>query len=122
MHIYIGRALWAVLAVLGAWGCGGHSTGAQCEVNSDCETNLVCAGQFCRAQCRGDADCSPGLLCRASGQANKQVCVPPDAPLLCLYTSECTAPLVCARDGVCRAQCRTDRDCSLYGAGMTCHL
>src|SRR5206468_2292170 len=33
---------------------------------------------------------------------------------------DCTAPLICARDGVCRAECRTDYDCVVRGHGSTC--
>jgi len=92
---------------------------------------MICAGGYCRVECRDDRDCVNGWHCLASGVPDKQVCLPPDAPLLCLYHSDCVPTtcdtgagciptMLCSVDGVCRPHCRASRDCLAYDPRMTC--
>jgi hypothetical protein len=96
---------------------------AQCAFNDECTAPLVCAARRCRAPCRSDRDCTNLLRCRPSGQYRQRVCLPPDAPVPCLFSSECNAVetgTVCLRDGLCHRQCERNYDCQVYTAGSTC--
>jgi hypothetical protein len=87
-----------------------------CTFNADCPDEQVCAAGSCREQCQTDRDCVSPATCRPSSQRNVRICLRPEDPPLCVYNSDCVEPLICARDGLCRAPCQEDRDC---GAG-TC--
>ncbi len=125
------RRFRVLLLCLGLSALGGackklSATGGQCNFNSDCEDNLVCAGSFCRATCNPmaanpDRDCPTGFRCRSSGPQNmsRPVCLPPGEQGYCAYHSECPEPLVCV-NGRCDCQCRTDRDCQLFDPMAQC--
>ncbi|MBI5516821.1 MAG: hypothetical protein HY909_23755 [Deltaproteobacteria bacterium] len=102
-------------------GCTSEALPAgQCVFDSDCESPLVCAGRFCRAACRTDADCAQGSRCAVSGGAGRGTCVAPGFPRPCLFASDCPAPQVCSREGLCQAQCQTDYDCQVVNPFETC--
>lgn len=109
------RAL-AFLCALAALGCERPelSTGAQCSLNSDCGSPLVCALERCRRQCLDSRDCGAGLRCLFVGAAGGACQLPEEAS--CTLTSECTSGLVC-RFATCTTECRETRDC---GPGATC--
>jgi alpha-tubulin suppressor-like RCC1 family protein len=103
---------------LGAAGCGKSgnvapkhipATGLGCTVNSECEAPLVCTWARCHAQCSETRDCPIGERCvllAAGGLCQLQL------EARCDYTSDCQSPLVCAIDGKCRSECKSDRDCA----------
>lgn len=85
-----------------------------CLLTSDCAPGLACVARICHQQCRTDADCSADSRCiRALDPAQTLVCLlPSDNPEGgCRFNSECPAGTVCARDLVCRNECRTAIDC-----------
>jgi hypothetical protein len=119
------RSLAAGLVLVSASllsGCGGGSgkpaPGMGCALNSDCAVGLICTFGLCHGACVPNAangDCPTGELCVKSngtvdGGGSLNVCQLP-AELKCVYNSDCTAPLICARDEQCRNQCQTDVDC-----------
>ena len=92
----------------------------QCLFNSDCPASSICAGRYCRATCNDrdaataaerNRDCPAGWQCLPSGQEGRRVCLPPGVFGYCVYSSDCTSPFVCTRDGRCSPQCREARDC-----------
>ncbi|HXJ20602.1 MAG TPA: hypothetical protein VMT03_10240 [Polyangia bacterium] len=102
-------------------GCGGGSakpqTGGTCTLNSQCDQPLVCTFGKCHAACNADTDCITGQLCvkttttpDGGTTVTGNVCQLP-AELKCVYNSQCSAPLVCARDEQCRNQCQATVDC-----------
>lgn len=104
-----------VFAALLAIGCQRPEllTGAECSLNSDCASPLICGLERCRRQCIDSRDCGAGLRCLAIG-AMGGVCQLPDE-VSCSLTSQCGA-LVC-RFGTCTTECAEDRDCA---PGATC--
>lgn len=97
-----------------AAGCGGGSGGGnqnptpRCVRASDCSGALVCIQGFCVQQCVESKDCPAGQRCIPATGGNS--CQPPERST-CTYTSDCTIPLVCGLDQVCRPQCQSDVDC-----------
>jgi hypothetical protein len=85
----------------------------RCALPTDCPAPLVCRAMRCVNECalEGSArDCPPGAVCRAvEGGLG---CVEEPAPG-CTRDGDCGEGRFCAPDGVCRAQCVTDRDCAL---------
>lgn len=79
-----------------------------CSLNSDCEEGLVCAFGVCHAACETSKDCDAGRCIVDEGRG--RVCQFEEAKT-CAFNSECPPPLICGRDGACRNQCATDRDC-----------
>lgn len=103
----------ALLALLTSVGCGGSSGGKPspaplCVRPSDCTGTLVCIQGFCVQPCETSKDCTGGERCIEATGGNS--CQPPQKTS-CVYTSDCTTPLVCAVDQQCRNQCHTDIDC-----------
>ncbi|HEX2674219.1 MAG TPA: hypothetical protein VHM25_25255 [Polyangiaceae bacterium] len=78
-----------------------------CELDSDCDSPLVCGFGRCHVECRTNADCDVGR-CLISESGN--ICQLPQE-VACTYTSECPSSLVCGVDGQCRNQCQAKRDC-----------
>jgi hypothetical protein len=90
-------------------------TGTGCTYNSDC-TPQICRAGVCIDQCRADVDCPAGEACSAIHTCVlPEASIPADAPAgyatACVYTSDCTYPLVCKPGGVCGYQCVTNLDC-----------
>lgn len=92
------------------------NTGAECALNTDCASPLICGLERCRRECVDSRDCGAGLLCLAIGDQGGACQLPEEAD--CTLTSECTRGLEC-RFGTCTTACATDRDCPL---SATCEL
>jgi hypothetical protein len=90
----------------------GAPPSAKCELNSDCNSALICAFGKCQVQCQNSRDCPAGQRCviSASEPVRTPVCQLM-VEAVCHYNSDCPEPLVCAVDLQCRNQCATDRDC-----------
>lgn len=80
-----------------------------CNINTDCNSPLVCAFRRCHQQCDEPRDCPAGQQCVPSGLPFK-VCLLPDESQ-CDYSTDCPSQLVCSDEGLCRIECRTERDC-----------
>jgi hypothetical protein len=90
-------------------------TEKECERNSDCPEQLYCTARECTNGCGDDRDCAPGARCLTQGEISS--CLFPETSE-CLYTSECSEPMVCVREHrECRFECAADRDCP---AGLAC--
>lgn len=95
----------------------------KCEFNSQCARPLVCASDNqCRNACQTARDCASEQLCISGSCADPgelQAGALPKGPegATCSYNSDCSSPLVCL-GGICRQQCRVDRDCT---AGFLCN-
>ena len=113
-QVFWAALLPVVLLSLGLAGCGGSSGGSKpnptprCVRASDCSGNLVCIQGFCVQACAESKDCLTGQRCIPATGGNS--CEPPEKSA-CTYTSECTIPLVCGADQVCRPQCQSNVDC-----------
>ncbi|HEY1537201.1 MAG TPA: hypothetical protein VGF76_24440, partial [Polyangiaceae bacterium] len=86
-----------------------HALAAGCELNSECETPLVCTFARCHAECKTTADCPGGERCVVSTDGS--VCEL-QQETTCVYSTQCPSPLACGVDGQCRNQCESARDCS----------
>jgi len=84
------------------------SLGAQCELNSDCDTPLVCRLAYCRKECATSADCAAGLSCVLDPDG-LGACQRP-AETSCTLATGCPEGLLC-RFNECTNECETDRDC-----------
>ncbi|MFK7990844.1 MAG: RCC1 domain-containing protein [Sandaracinaceae bacterium] len=92
----------------GLRGCG-LPEDQECTLSSDCtDARLVCHFQTCTNPCDDDRDCPAGAECVTdeAGRGCRDV-----STEQCTLNSDCAAPFVCAVDGVCREECRGDRDC-----------
>ncbi len=121
--VQLGIGLLTLSLVSTAAGCVvRRPPAAQCVFNGDCEERLVCAGGACRAECQTDRDCPTGFACSQSDQLDKRVCLPPDAPRLCVYASHCESlgPHVCSNRGECVPQCTCDYDCRTFDLAARC--
>jgi hypothetical protein len=109
--VFARLAAFAVAALLVS--CeSGVVLGTPCTRASECGASLVCRLGACRSECHETRDCPIGAEClpiEAGG-----VCAL--ATDRCSEDADCTAPLVCGRDGECRAECLTDSDCTDDGA------
>ena len=95
------------------------SLGSQCELNSDCETPLVCRIGYCRTECSTSRDCALGLDCLQDNQGLGACQLPQDTR--CMLDSDCPETLVCTA-GECTNECACPegvpcRDCP---PGATC--
>ncbi len=84
---------------------------ARCTLRSECTTGLECRFGTCTTACAEDRDCPPGATCQADPESGSNACVEPVTEL-CIYNSDCPAPLVCGRDQRCELECALDRDCT----------
>lgn len=89
-----------------------------CTNDSDCPAPLVCTMGECNNPCGSCTspgpcrDCPPGSECVRDGDGQLG-CFDPSTRG-CVYSSECRADgseFVCAYDGRCRIECRSDCDC-----------
>ena len=85
---------------------------AVCSLTSECTDGLMCRFGTCTTECAEDRDCPMGATCEHDDASGASACVEPVTEL-CIYNSDCPAPLVCGRDQRCRYECREDRDCPL---------
>ena len=87
--------------------------GMGCALNSDCAAGLTCTFGLCHSACVINGDCPTGQLCAEIGARcgdagrSLNVCQLP-TEVTCVYNSNCTSPLVCARDEQCRNQCQAN--------------
>ncbi|MBK7582995.1 MAG: hypothetical protein IPI67_22715 [Myxococcales bacterium] len=98
-----------------------------CTYHSQCPADFRCAAGKCRPECVTEKDCVGGQACVTGVCAAKDELV--DGGLVtdggtdsslgvpCVYSSNCTAPLVCI-NGSCLPECQEDRDCPL---GQVCN-
>jgi len=113
------RVLAAALTSLLA-SCGGcepaarKTLGEQCELNSDCDTPLVCRLGACRKECVTARDCSPALDCVYDVQRLGACQL--EREQHCVQSSECPTPLLCA-NMECVNECHETVDCP---AGAQC--
>src|SRR5262249_11200858 len=84
-------------------------------INSDCSSPLVCAFRRCHVACSSARDCERGQACVVSDRPY-YVCQLADEGS-CGYNSQCPVGQICAKDGRCRSECTSDRDCV---AGQAC--
>lgn len=89
---------------------------SQCTLNSDCARsgdglNLVCQTGTCTTPCREDRDCARGATC-STDDAGVLGCFE-ETTELCVYNTDCPAPMVCGRDQLCHLECITTRDCPI---------
>lgn len=102
------RRLCVALALM-LFGCDGPGrAGLQCEMNSDCQSPLVCRLTRCRRECRSARDCPLGAICVRDDQGIGACQLLEEDT--CALNSDCAAPLVC-RSGTCTEECVEDRDC-----------
>jgi hypothetical protein len=83
--------------------------GQSCNLNSDCQGELVCLFGVCHEQCEHSDDCPAGERCLV-GDKPLRVCSL-ETEGSCAFHSDCPTPLICSGDDVCRVQCAADRDC-----------
>ncbi|HJL19032.1 MAG TPA: hypothetical protein RMH99_25440 [Sandaracinaceae bacterium LLY-WYZ-13_1] len=108
------RAAFLALVVLAGCGESRAELGAQCELNTDCQTPYVCRLDRCRQECAATRDCPVGQLC-VEGNRGLGACLLPDE-VSCGVDSDCPQSLVCRRTR-CTVECVEDRDCA---AGARC--
>jgi hypothetical protein len=120
----MGKFRFSFICLVGVVGvvavsCGGGdspktpSPGTVCLVNSECNNPLSCSFGRCHSACTETRDCPTGLRCVVFDKDQGiNICQLPDDENTCKYNTDCKSPLVCARDLKCRAQCRSDRDCT----------
>ncbi|HJL14313.1 MAG TPA: hypothetical protein RMH99_01585 [Sandaracinaceae bacterium LLY-WYZ-13_1] len=109
------RGAW-ILLVLAA-GCSveaRRTLGEQCELNSECNTPLVCGLGRCHVACVTDRDCPFGARCVETNQ-RQGMCLLPDEST-CVQDGDCPSTLVC-RNERCVNECEESRDCP---AGSIC--
>lgn len=88
---------------------------AECALTSECREqpgadDLVCQNGTCTTQCRADRDCANGATCREDDEG--VLGCYEDVVELCIYNTDCPAPMVCGPDQLCRLECLEDRDCT----------
>ncbi|MBX7191011.1 MAG: hypothetical protein K1X94_03085 [Sandaracinaceae bacterium] len=94
----------------------GLSQGEECELNSDCDSPLVCRLGYCRRDCASSRDCAAGLDCLVDDAGLGACQLPTETH--CVNNSECPAGLVCTM-GECTNECncadatQACRDCPL---------
>lgn len=77
----------------------------QCQLDVDCQQNLVCLDSSCVEGCSADSDCSSGYYC-----LNRQCRVDDRPQPFCSSDAMCVAGRRCV-DGVCRTPCATSQEC-----------
>jgi hypothetical protein len=105
----LGGAL-LLLAVLGRCSSSRLAPGKACQVNSDCQAQLVCIYGKCHEACAAARDCTTGEEC-VKGNQGTNICLLPDE-FMCAFNSQCPDGLFCSRDFKCRNQCLSSRDCA----------
>ena len=80
----------------------GLSLGSECDLNSDCDSPLVCRIGYCRVECSTSRDCGAGLDC-VQGNDQLGACQLP-IEKHCTNDSNCPSPLVCTM-GQCSNAC-----------------
>ncbi|MDQ3032038.1 MAG: hypothetical protein M3Y87_06450 [Myxococcota bacterium] len=90
----------------------------RCTTNSECPPSLVCTMGECTNECncadeaQPCEDCPPGAVCTMRDDGSRGCFDPSNRT--CVYASDCAADessFVCASDGRCRIECRSDCDC-----------
>ena len=87
----------------------GEAIGGSCNINSDCDSPLVCAFSRCHDQCTSSRDCPSGERCMTA-QYPLHVCQL-DAEKSCTNDTDCPFGKRCAVDNQCRDACSYDRNC-----------
>ncbi len=84
-----------------------------CTYTSQCDAGAVCSSRGeCVAECLTPRDCPRDFTCTAQRRCEPLPVAdagPTDAG--CLYTTQCSPGLRCARTGSCEPECLTSRDC-----------
>jgi hypothetical protein len=98
-------------AAAGAASCSKSSAVAldqACSINSDCDSQLVCAFGRCHDQCKSSRDCASGERCVVSGSVG--VCQLTQESM-CAAGTPCEPGEVCGADLQCRVQCTASGGC-----------
>jgi len=110
------KARFAGLAMLLAFACSSPKKidiGGQCQLNSDCNSPLVCSMGVCHSACVETRDCPAGQSCVKTSTGS--VCqLPAEADC---RTVQCLGGLVCAVDYRCRTPCQSAANCN---TGQVC--
>ena len=80
-----------------------------CALTSECKDPLVCAFKKCHVECKSSKDCPANARCVEAAKPYFVCQLEEDA--LCVRNSDCAGDQVCSRDGQCRDQCASTRDC-----------
>ncbi len=110
----LGPALIVALTLTGCIGGASKSRGDACDLNSQCDTPLVCRLGRCRVECATSRDCTQRTQCLVD-ELGLGACQLGDETR-CALDSDCPAGLVCGQTR-CLNECATDRDCL---AGAAC--
>jgi len=110
----------AAAVIVPAGGCSATeeallaALGGECLLSSDCAEGLICVFRRCHQQCNTSVDCPIG----SDGEHERcMIGTKPDHfcqladETLCVYNSECPGEQICGRDGQCRDECVSDKDC-----------
>lgn len=82
-----------------------------CSLTSECgHSDLVCQNGTCTTPCLEDRDCPYGAQCTRD-EEGVLACYE-ETTELCVYPSDCPAPMICGFDQLCRLECLADRDCT----------
>lgn len=83
---------------------------AECTLDGECPTPLVCRAGACTNECVVDSDCTAGSVCAMDMDTELLGCFDP-SDTECTRASDCPPDFTCKADGRCRPICREDRDC-----------
>jgi hypothetical protein len=108
--------LTLAFAVAAAPSCSSASASAaglaaNCSLNSDCDSPLVCVFARCHDACHDSGDCPVGERCVPSGAAGSTADVCQLSQEASCTTATCAGGEVCGADGQCRAPCQTSTTC-----------
>jgi uncharacterized membrane protein YgcG len=111
----IAQGLVGVVLVAGvAASCNSSSSGAalsaNCSINTDCDSPLICAFGRCHDACMASRDCPDDERCVLSGGVGS--CQLPTETTCTTANSLCSTGEVCGTDLQCRAQCTATIPCA----------
>ncbi len=106
----LGVPLALLVATMAGASCSKSPAGlaAQCSINSDCNSPLVCVFSHCHQACAETRDCPSPERCVAAGSYD--VCTLPSDETCSTPGSACPTGLTCA-SGECRNACQSTTQC-----------
>jgi len=105
-----GVALVAAVAAACSSSSAGAALSANCSINSDCDSPLICAFGRCHDACMASRDCPDDERCVLSGTAGS--CQLPTETTCTTANSLCSTGEICGTDLQCRAQCTSAIPCA----------